>query len=280
MLIDNFLLEAAGVARTHDSAKDVENFLLAVSDQDKLSAVLKRHRETAYPFYRFFANYGTGIGETMEEVVALKFRDILPRKTDGKASKAYVDFNRTHDKKHTNYDLLAQFGDSVASIEVKTIRAARSKESSTSKVYEIPNLLEERALLYQDRDKSGNGSFQQTKPDMFDYLLGVVIYADRTDFYLVPSRDMGGSGLKITRQHAGAIRDDGSTGEGHLMLGDLERYRILTAHSEAELLAPDTLEAYLPLIAAAATAADPNAPDDAVSPIAGTEADTPGDLAA
>jgi hypothetical protein len=80
---------------------------------------------------------------------------------------------------------------------------------------------------------------------MFDYLLGVTIYADQIDFYLVPSADIKSGKLKITNQHAGAINDDGGTKEGHLAVGTLDEYKFLTVKTEEELLAQNDLNKYI-----------------------------------
>jgi hypothetical protein len=80
---------------------------------------------------------------------------------------------------------------------------------------------------------------------LFDFLLGVVVYSDQVDFYIVPSSDIKSGKLKITNQHAGAIKDDGSTGEGHLSVKDLDSYKVLSVHSEEELLSKETLSKYI-----------------------------------
>lgn len=245
MIIDLQLLNAVGITRTHDTVSDNQRFLEALKDPAVLETVLKVQQQISYPFYRFFSNYGTGIGETIEEVVAKKFSDILPKKEGKKKNAIYETYNKDHGKKPSNYDFLAIINGELKSGEVKVIRAADSKPKQISKIYELPSLLEERALTYAERDKSGNQTFQQTKPDMFDYLLGAVIYADQVDFYLVPSCDIKSGKLKITNQHAGAINEDGSTDEGHLAVGLLNDYKFLTVSTEEELFTADTLSKYI-----------------------------------
>ena len=249
-------LNALGITRTHDTNKDNELFLLALGNPDNLIKLDKAQQEMATPFYRFFSNYGTGIGETIEEVVGKKFTDFLPKEEQkiGKKgqplkgtikSKVYTDYNKKFNKKPSNYDWLATIKNETKSVEVKVIRAAESKLNQLDKLYEIPSLLEERALTFAERNKSGNNSFQQTKAELFDYLLGIVMYADQVDFYIVPSEDIKSGKLKITNQHAGAIKDDGSTNEGHLSVKDLDSYKVLSVFSEKELLATDNIAKYI-----------------------------------
>jgi hypothetical protein len=255
MIVDIRLLDAVGLARTHDTRKDTLLYHLALENPDNRKKVDLVLEEMFYPFYRFFSNYGTGIGETMEEVVGVKFTDFIPKLVskvgkDGRLLKgkvkneAYKDYNTKFGKKPSNYDWLANTNGGVTCWEVKVIRAAEGKQSQETKLYELPSLLEERALTHA-QGTGGNGSFQQTKAEMFDYMLGVVVYADQVDFYIVPSADIKSGKLKITNQHAGAIKDDGSTGEGHLAVRTLDAYKILSVYTEEELLAADTLNKYI-----------------------------------
>jgi hypothetical protein len=245
MIVDLHLLNAVGITRTHNTVADNQRFLEALKNPAMLEEVLRVQQQLSYPFYRFFSNYGTGIGETIEEVVAKKFSNIFPKKEGKKKNPIYEDYNKNTGKKPSNYDFLALINGSIRSGEVKVIRSADSKPKQNDKIHELPSLLEERALPYAERSKSGNQTFQQTKPDMFDYLLGAVIYADQVDFYLVPSDDIKSGKLKITNQHAGAINDDGSTDEGHLAVGLLDSYKFLTVKTEDELLATDDLNKYI-----------------------------------
>ena len=250
------LLNAVGVERTFNTIKDIELYHLALENPENRRKIDLAIKEMSSPFYRFFSNYGTGIGETIEEVVGKKFTDFIPKEEPkvGKKgqrlkgtqkSKTYSDYNKKHNKKPSNYDWLALIKSQIKSIEVKVIRAAESKPNQDEKLYEIPSLLEERALTFAEGIKSGNATFQQTKAELFDYLLGVVVYADQVDFYLVPSSDIKSGKLKITNQHAGAIKEDGSTGEGHLSVKDLNEYKILSVFSEEELLAKDSINKYI-----------------------------------
>lgn len=249
------LLNAAGIDRTYDTATDIQKYHEALKDPATLDKVITQSKLMSYPFYRFFSNYGTGIGETIEEVVGLKFSDFIPKEVlkvgkKGQTLKGknknniYKEYNKKFNKKPSNYDWLASIKDKTTCWEVKVIRAAEGKASQENKLYELPSLLEERALTRAE-GLGGNGSFQQTKAEMFDYMLGVVVYADQVDFYIVPSKDIKSGKLKITNQHAGAIKDDGSTGEGHLAVKNLDLYKVLSVHSEEELLAKDTLDKYI-----------------------------------
>ena len=49
----------------------------------------------------------------------------------------------------------------------------------------------------------------------------------------------------IGNQHAGAIKEDKSTKEGHLGLKDLDSYKKLSVYTEEELLSKDTLNKYI-----------------------------------
>jgi hypothetical protein len=81
---------------------------LALENPDNRKKVDSVLEEMFYPFYRFFSNYGTGIGETMEEVVGVKFIDFIPKflpafhKKTGKPIKPtnngiYKDYNKKFD---------------------------------------------------------------------------------------------------------------------------------------------------------------------------------------
>lgn len=255
MIIDNKLLIAAGIDRTYNTTLDNQKFLESLKNPETLDKVIAKSKAICYPFYRFFSNYGTGIGETMEEVVGVKFSEFIPKEVSkigkngqvlkGKTKNGiYKDYNKKFNKKPSNYDWLAIIKNKTSCWEVKVIRAAEGKTPQENKLYELPSLLEERALTYAE-GLGGNGSFQQTKAEMFDYMLGVVVYADQVDFYIVPSDDIKSGKLKITNQHAGAIKDDGSTGEGHLAVKNLDSYKVLSVYTEEELLAPDTLNKYI-----------------------------------
>ena len=256
------LLNAVGLERTYNTMGDTKKFFKLLeneSNRKKVSSILKQMDK---PFYRFYSNYGTGIGETIEEVVGNRFKEFVPKqipkigkkgqtlKTKTK-NEVYIKYNKKTGKTHTNYDHLASWkananiGGVITSWEVKAIRAVVGKPKQDSKLYEIPSLLEERSLPYKDSSKSANVSFQQTKPGMFDYLLGVVIYNDQVDFYIVPSVDIKSGKLKIINQHAGAINEDGSTDEGHLLLSDVEEYKVKTVYTEEELLSSDSLLNYI-----------------------------------
>jgi hypothetical protein len=238
------LLNAVGLTRTHNTHKDTLLYHLALENPDNRKKVDSVLNEMFYPFYRFFSNYGTGIGETIEEVVATKFNDIIPKKDGKKKSKIYEEYNTLNNKKASNYDFLVSVNGVIKSGEVKVIRAAESKPNQGNKIYEIPSLLEERALSFAE-GVGGNGSFQQTKAEMFDYMLGVVMYSDQVDFYIVPSADIKSGKLKVTNQHAGAIKEDGSTAEGHLAVKYLDSYKVLSVYNEEELLAKDMLNKYI-----------------------------------
>lgn len=251
MIIDQTLLSAVGLNRTHDTVSDTLNWLKKINAPQ---SVIDAYENSVYPFYRFFSNYGTGIGETIEEIVGSKFAEFIDKKVEvvtkrGKTKKVnnpiYEELNKKFGKKPSNYDHLATLYNRTLFVEEKVIRAASAKPKEETKLHEIPSLLEERALTYAEREQSGNGTFQQTKAHLFDYLLGAIVYKDQIDFYWVPSEDISSGKLKIGNQHAGAIKEDGSTKEGHLSFKELDVYRFLSVYSEEELLAADSLAKYI-----------------------------------
>ena len=180
---------------------------------------------------------GTEIGELGEEICEVVFKDIIPKKFENKKNKIYENYFKESKMKPSNFDLLVKIGEELKRIEVKVIRAAKTKSKRIrGNLWYIPESLRDRALTSSERKDIGNLSFQQTKAEMFDYLLGVVIYLDRMDFILVPSTAIKSGELKITNQHAGAIKEDGSTAEGHLALPDIEeKYTICSVYSREEV---------------------------------------------
>lgn len=188
---------------------------------------------------------GTGIGERGEKIAQAVFKDIVPRKISKiKKNKRSLINNPIYENycidfnvKASNFDLLIEIENQLKRIEVKVIRAARSTEPVDEEdLWAVPSSLRDRALTFSERKECGNITFQQTKADMFDYLLGIVIYLDQMDFVLVPSTAIKSGELKITNQHAGAIKEDGSTNEGHLCLLDVEdKYKICTVFTKEEV---------------------------------------------
>jgi len=203
--------------------------------------------ENAYPFSELFY-IGTGIGERGEKICQRVFKDIVPRKilTSNNSlnnNPVYKEYCKTFNVKASNFDLLIESKDQLKRIEVKVIRAAKSTEPvDENDLWAIPSSLRDRALTFAERKECGNITFQQTKPDMFDYLLGMVIYLDQMDFILVPTDDIKSGKLRITNQHAGAIKEDGSTGEGHLSLIDVEEKYTICSVSSKEEVENSTLE--------------------------------------
>lgn len=277
MIIDKKLQQAVGILRTHDTEANNLAFLEALRDPKNVERVIETYKAHSYPFYRFYANYNTGIGETIEEIVGKKFTDIIPKQIrrigkNGKVCKpgpnpVYTEYYKDHGFSGSNFDWLLKTENGIRKVEVKVIRAAESKDREGSKIYETPSLLEERALTYAKGQDTHNGTFQQTKPELFDYILGIVMYADRVDYYLVPTSDINHeenivwnestkgrkyiSGKLILRpQHAKAQKNpNGTYTEGHLVLSELQDekdgYHILSAHTEEELLATDELCKYI-----------------------------------
>ena len=253
-------MNAVGLPRTYDTVSDTKNFFQKLqSDPSLLTKVIANIPTST--FYRFFSNYGTEIGETIEEVAGKKFTDLIPKKvveekiTKGgrkltliKPNPIYKDYNTANGKKPSNYDWLyvTPTGE-YKCLEIKVVRAVSGKESQADKLTELPAPLEERALSYEEsKTEWSGGKFQQTKAEMFDVLLGVAIYTDQIDYYLIPTDDIKSGKLKIGNQHAGAILEDGITKEGQIFLKDIpSSYIIFSCHSEAELLTKDTLTNYI-----------------------------------
>jgi len=237
-MLDKHVLEAIGFSRSEDTAGDTLDFFKALKASPQLlDNVIDSIKSADFPFYNLYANYGTGIGETVEEIVEDKFIDIISKTKQTKV--IYEEFYRANNCKATNFDRLLEKDDKHLKIEIKVIRAASGKPKIKGKKYQaIPSLLEERALSFADISQSGNGSFQQTKAKEFDYILGVLVCKDQVNMYLVPSKDILDGTLKITNQHAGAILEDGSTNEGHLSLSDVMagNYLIGEYKTEKELL--------------------------------------------
>ena len=256
-MISEELLNAVNIERTHDTMSDMILYHKALENEANRQKVSETLEQMNQPFYRFFSNYGTGIGETMEEVVGQCFPEFITKEIpklgkNGNLLKStqknpvYINYNKENGKKPSNYDHLAEIDGVITSWEVKVIRATSGKSSvSGKKIYEIPSLLEERGLSASENKRCSNTSFQQTKAEMFDYLLGVVMYSDQVDFYIVPSSDIKNGKLKITNQHAGAIMEDGSTNEGHLDFQLLSEYKVKSVYNENQLLENDSLKNYI-----------------------------------
>jgi hypothetical protein len=237
-MLDKHVLEAIGFERSEDTAGDTLDFFEALKHSPQLlDKVIESIKTADFPFYNLYANYGTGIGETVEEIVEDKFIDILTKTKQTKV--IYEEFYKANNCKATNFDRLLEKGNDMLKVEIKVIRAASGKPKNKGKKYQaIPSLLEERALSFADISQSGNGSFQQTKAKEFDYILCVLVCRDQVNMYLVPSEDILNGTLKITNQHAGAILEDGTTNEGHLSLSDVMAgdYLVGEYKSEKELL--------------------------------------------
>jgi len=242
-MLDKHVLEAIGYNRSEDTAGDtLEFFNVLKTSPQLLDQVIESIKSAEFPFYNLYANYGTGICETVEEYVEDKFTDILTKSKDTK--KLYEAFYKENNCKASNFDRLLEKDGDMLKVEIKVIRAASGKPKNKGKKYQaIPSLLEERALSFADISQSGNGSFQQTKAKEFDYILCVLVCKDQVNMYLVPSEDILNGTLKITNQHAGAILEDGSTNEGHLSLVDVMAgdYLVGEYKSEKELLTKATL---------------------------------------
>ena len=283
-------LNETNTSRTYNPFDDSYNHYVTLRipgiHNPKLEAVIiEADKLRQQPFLRFFY-YGTNIGETLEEVIGRKFDiDIVPklikeRTKNGKGFKknlqvnpVYKEYYKTHGMTSTNFDWLFRKGGNLLKLEVKVIRAAEGKEKLTSeKLYQIQTPLVERALTY-NQGSGGNGTFQQTKPEFFDYVMGIVIYSDRVDFYLVPSADINreeniingvveideetgkkkkgiGGKLILKPQHGKAQKNsDGTYKEGHLVLDQLndpkDGYLKLSVYTEEELLSKDTLNKYI-----------------------------------
>lgn len=253
-MINVNLLKLAGINRTNDTVNDTLEFFKVLNQNPILIAnAIETCEKDFGPFYNFFSNFGTGIGETMEDVVEQKFKDVVPKNKSTKH--IYETFYKDNNCKASNFDRLLdgkplEVQQTRLRLEVKVIRAAEGKPKQNTqgfKFQEVPSLLEERALTYADISRGGNGSFQQTKAKEFDYMIGVLICKDQVRLYLVPSTDILDGTLKITNQHAGAISEDGTTTEGHLSLVDVIAgdYLIGTYTNHKELFSKEILAKYI-----------------------------------
>ena len=278
-MIDTKLLVAAGITPTYDPYKDQELFFLAMEKADVRVKVNSALEEISKPFSRFF-HYGTNVGEAFEEVVGKKFKEIIPKtiqvsKKNSKGLKTeknpvYTKYYKEHNLKPSNFDWLFYGEDGkIYRLEVKVIRAIEGKEKADDgeKLYQIQTPQWERALTFA-QGSGGNGTFQQTKPEFCDYVMGIVVYSDQVDFYIVPSADInkeknivaavdvdpetgkkkkGISGHLILKpQHGKAEKNaNGTYKEGHLVLAQLNDYKKLSVFSKEELLANDSLYKYI-----------------------------------
>ena len=278
-MIDTKLLIAAGITPTYDPYKDQELFFLAMEKPDTRVKVNSALVEISKPFSRFF-HYGTNVGEAFEEVVGKKFKEIIPKtiqvaKKNGIGFKieknpVYTKFYKEHNLKPSNFDWLFYGTDNnIYRLEVKVIRAIEGKEKADDgeKLYQIQTPQWERALTFA-QGSGGNGTFQQTKPEFCDYVMGIVVYSDQVDFYIVPSADInkeenivlavdvdpetgkkkkGITGHLILKpQHGKAEKNaNGTYKEGHLVLSQLANYKKLSVYNEQELLELDKLGNYL-----------------------------------
>jgi len=278
-MMNTKLLIAAGITPTYDPYKDQELFFLAMEKPETRIKVNSALAEITQPFLRFF-HYGTNVGEAFEEVVGKKFEGIIPKtikisKKNGKGYKTdknpvYTAYYKEHKLKPSNFDwLFYGADDKIYRLEVKVIRAieGKEKEDNGEKLYQIQTPQWERALTFS-QGSGGNGTFQQTKPEFFDYVMGIVVYADQVDFYVVPSIDInkeenivsavdtdsetgkkkkGITGHLILKpQHGKAEKNtNGTYKEGHLVLAQLGAYKKLSVFSEQELLATDNIAKYI-----------------------------------
>jgi hypothetical protein len=270
-MVHTKLLLAAGITPTYNPYKDQELFFLAMEKPETRVKVNSALAEITKPFLRFF-HYGTNVGEAFEEVVGKKFEGIISKtiqvsKKNGKGFKTeknpiYTEYYKEHGLKPSNFDWLFYGVDGkIYRLEVKVIRAIEGKETEEDgeKLYQIQTPQWERALTFA-QGSGGNGTFQQTKPEFFDYVMGIVVYADQVDFYIVPSTDInkekniipavkkkGISGHLILKpQHGKAEKNtNGTYKEGHLGLAQLGDYKKISVYSEEELLSKDTLNKYI-----------------------------------
>lgn len=270
-MIDTKLLLAAGITPTYNPYKDQELFFFSIENPETRAKVMLALSEITKPFLRFF-HYGTNVGEAFEEVVGKKFKEIIPKviripKKNSKGFKTeknpiYTKYYNDHKLKSSNFDWLFYGTDSkIYRLEVKVIRAieGKEKEEDGEKLYQVQTPQWERALTFA-QGSGENGTFQQTKPEFCDYVMGIVVYADQIDFYIVPASDInreeniipagkknGISGHLILKpQHGKAEKNtNGTYKEGHLVLAQLDAYKVLSVYSEEEMLATDTINKYI-----------------------------------
>lgn len=233
-MIDYILRQITGIPTSSSPIDDAIMILRTIQNTPTL--IIDAINEcTLYkkqnPFYKLFL-YGTNIGEVGEEVLYLNIPNIVnkyvPKGEKFIPNCEYSEFNKNKKYKPTSYDLLCN----NHRLEIKVIRAIEKSNNNRGDLLNSILLSQlDRALSYKDNDKISNQTFQQTKPDNFDYLVGLLIYLDQIDMYVIPATDFKNGTLKIGNQHAEAIKEDGTTDGGHAFLKDLSSYKVKSFNS-------------------------------------------------
>ena len=206
-----------------------------------------------FEFKPLFENHDTGVGELGEEIVADLFSDIYSKKSNGKKVKdninnIYNPFFKQHNIKANEFDLL-QGRDPLESFlngnkneplalltkdEIKIIRATRSrKRQKGSRIDYVQDSLANRALPFEKIKELSNPTWQQCKPLQFDWLIGIIICSDKFLGYLIKSSPELLKRMKP--QHKGAIKEDGTFDEGHVLWNDKDRMKIFEFNSIQEI---------------------------------------------
>lgn len=273
--IDTRILELAGITPTSDThlnAIKLFKWFADVEQSKKDEIITYMEKLVDYPFTKFFY-HGTNIGECIEEVLADKFIDIVPKELprydkrtnkllkSKKKNPIYAEYHKKHGTNSKQFEYLVESDThgEYPRLEIKVIRAVESKEDKKTRKYDqVQQLLVERALT-KSQGSGGNGTFQQTKPDLFDHMLCVVVYLDCVDLFLVPSSAINkeeniiitkagtiGGHLILSPQHAHSKKNaNGTYQEGHLSLDDLKDYHIASYDSEEKLFASESLNKYI-----------------------------------
>lgn len=152
-----------------------------------------------FPFIKMFLpTIGTNIGEFMEEKLVEPF---------------FEDFIRVTGE---NFDGWVTNGAEKLKIEVKTIRVL---ENDKTKDY-INRAKEEKDKL----TKISNTTFQQVKPGEFDYMLGLLVFKDKIEVFVVQNTEINHTTqnidknlIKLSGQHKGNIQ------EGQITISNLKK---------------------------------------------------------
>jgi hypothetical protein len=159
---------------------------------------------SSFTFAKLFT-FGTDIGEFIEEEIVEKF---------------FTDFKRV---KNQNYDGIIIEDSNHLKIEVKAVRAVEKKEKSNEKTYF------QRALSFDNNETitMSNTTFQQVKPQEFDYLLGFLIYKDKIELFLIKSDEINKNVTRKNEKGEGLIeispQHKGNNSEGQININNLRK---------------------------------------------------------
>lgn len=181
---------------------------------------------TQFPFFDLFV-LNTNIGEEFEKFI-----------------EAYV-FNDFHRVTNEDYDGKVY----QKKVEVKIIRMVTKKEIKNEENYNVLSEVDipSRAKSFFEKDKTKNlqnRTFQQVKPASFDYMIGLAIFRDAIEVFIIPSQDIAPKVKmdKASISNQGKIyltgQHKGNEEEGQINYSDLEKYKkiVITGNLETKEL--------------------------------------------